>query len=487
MTTVVQAIENPTRMDRVVDAVFRAANRTKVGWSGARGGPLRMSRFAKRYPWIEMLGRVNELHDTMTRGRSGLYREANAYLISSLVSAIGELIVGLVQKPDRTVMSEDLVPPQILRAMGLHAWTAEFLGIVLPLIEPTFVEPYIDIAESTGIAADTCSLPKSTVGLVLDGKMPQPIALVTSNMPCDGGMSQYTLIQRELRVPTFRLDVPHNFHSERAIDYFVGQLERLIAWLEAHTPGRMDWDRMRQICEERNRAMEYELDLWDLIRNRPAPMAAEPIYLAHLLFGISDAGTTRATRVFKRMFDLARRNLDAGVSALEDERYRVALWNPPTVIAIDLFAWAEQAYGAALIMDMISFHRQPFIDSSTPRTMLRGLAQMIMQGPMARHTRGPAENYFSDLFYFYEHFDLDMIWMAAHIGCKNTQALSGMFREKCRERGIPLLFIDYDLSDTRIVSPAGIRRQVEQFMETVMKAERIMPPGPAERAERGSR
>jgi hypothetical protein len=60
--------------------------------------------------------------------------------------------------------------------------------------------------------------------------------------------------------------------------------------------------------------------------------------------------------------------------------------------------------------------------------------------------------------------------MAGHIGCKNTQALNGMFREKCRDRGIPLLIIDYDLSDKRIVSPAEIRRQVEYFMETVMKA-----------------
>ena len=85
---------------------------------------------------------------------------------------------------------------------------------------------------------------------------------------------------------------------------------------------------------------------------------------------------------------------------------------------------------------------------------------------------GALENFFGDLFRIVEHFQLDMIWMAGHIGCKNTQALNGMFREKCRERGIPLLIIDYDLSDTRIVPPADIRRQVEQFMETVMGAER---------------
>ena len=36
--------------------------------------------------------------------------------------------------------------------------------------------------------------------------------------------------------------------------------------------------------------------------------------------------------------------------------------------------------------------------------------------------------------------------------------------------------IDYDLLDTRIESPAGIRRQVAQYMETVMRAAPLAPP-----------
>lgn len=487
MKTVVTKIANPTVTDRAVDLAFKAANLANFGLLGLRQGPLRMRRNMQRYPWLKMLAQVNGLHGTMTRGRTGRFREANALVVHNVVASVNDILLRILDHPERTVMHEDLIPPEILRAMGLNPWMAEFLGIVLPMVEPPYLEHYIDAAESAGIPADTCSLPKATTGIVLEGEMPKPIAIVTSNMPCDGGMSQYTIIERELGVPTIRLDIPHQFYSERAIEYFVGELESLITWLEAHTPGRMDWDRLRDICEERNRMVEYELDLWDLIRNKPAPMAAEPVYLSHLFYGIAEAGTPRATRTFQRVFELARKNLEEGVSALADERYRVALWNPPTMIAIDLFAWAEQAYGAALIMDMLTYHRHPFIDTSTPHTMLRGLAQIIMQGPMARHTRGPAANFFDDLFHFYEHFDLDMIWMAGHIGCKNTQALSGMFREKCRDRGIPLLFIDYDLGDTRIVSPAGLRRQVEQFMETVMKAERLAPPGPAEREEAGRR
>lgn len=431
-----------------------------------------MIRDLRKYPWMLGLLQINDLMGKLLKGRSGTYRRANAESLGMITNGIIEMLEGVFYGGDRLVLHEDMVPPEILSAMGLKHWMAEFLGIVMPMLNPRIMEEYIDVAENEGIPPDVCSLPKSTMGLTLAGNMPQPSAIVTSNLPCDGGMNSYSLIEKKLGVPIFRLDIPHNFHNERALDYFVGELKRMIGWLELHTPGRMDWDRLREICLERNKASEIELELWDLIRQKPAPMAGEPIYLTHLMYMQASPGSPRGTRTYAKILEYAKKIHQTGLGAVPNERYRTVLWNPPTIIFPDLHVWAEQAYGVSLIMDMLTYNRHPFVDTSTPDTMLRSLAQIIMEGPMARHTRGPAENFFGDLFHMVEHFSLDMIWMAAHIGCKNTQALSGMFREKCREREIPLLFIDYDLSDTRIVSPEGMKQQVEQFMETVMRAEK---------------
>ena len=92
-----------------------------------------------------------------------------------------------------------------------------------------------------------------------------------------------------------------------------------------------------------------------------------------------------------------------------------------------------------------------------------------MDGPMARHTRGPYENYFDDIFYLHKQLNIDMIWVANNIGCKSSNALNGMLREKCREKNIPCLIIDYDLMDPRVVTKEGIKSQVEHFMENIMK------------------
>ncbi|MBN1946750.1 MAG: 2-hydroxyacyl-CoA dehydratase [Bradymonadales bacterium] len=457
-----------TLRSRAVTGACRVASSASIASLGFRLGPWLSWRSVRRYPWLKVLLRVNELAARLTAGRAGFYQEAVALLLANVTASIVDSVQGALAMPQRTVLHEDLVPPEILRAMGLHPWMAEFLGMVLPMVDPHAVEGYIDEAENQGIPADSCSLPKATLGLTLCGQMPRPRAVVTSNMPCDGGMMQYVLLERELGVPVFRLDVPHDVSSDRAVHYFAGELMRLIRWLERHTSARMDWDRLRAICEERNRAIEAELDLWDLLRARPAPLAAEPVYLTHLMYTVAEPGTPRGTRMFRAMLQYALRNHEAGLGALAEERHRAVLWNPPPMVFIDLFNWAERAHGVAMVMDMLTFHHHPFVDTRTPRSMLEDLARIIMQGPMARHTRGPAENFFGDLFHIAERFSADMIWLAGHVGCKNTQALVGMLRERCRMRRIPLLIIDYDLLDPRAVSPADIQGQVDRFMETVM-------------------
>jgi benzoyl-CoA reductase/2-hydroxyglutaryl-CoA dehydratase subunit BcrC/BadD/HgdB len=440
---------------------------------GMKHGPINMIRELRRYEWLWYLLNVTGLMKRMVKGRSGLYREAICLAIYTVTSNIGELLEGVFMHPDRLVMNEDMVPTEIARAMGLSTWTTEVLGILLPMLDPTAMEEYIDACENEGIPPDICSLPKSTMGMALKKQLPEALAIVASNLPCDGGMTSYELIEREMKVPVYRLDVPFNFYNERAEKYFADDLKKMIAWLEERTPGRMDWDRFREICERRNRMAELELEIWDMIRTRPAPLAAEAVYLPHLWHFNIAAGSENSLKLYERLASMCRENLAAGKGAVENEKYRAVLWNPPFLHFLDIFNWVERHYGVTLIIDSMTYNGLPLIDTSTPDSMLRGMGNIIMQGPMARHTRGPAENYLDDIFRIYKQFDLDMIWVAGHVGCKNTAALNGVLRERCREAGIPLLILDYDLSDPRIVTHEGMITQVEHFMENVMKAERL--------------
>ena len=154
--------------------------------------------------------------------------------VKSLFNLIGEFL----KTPDKTILHEDMVPSEILYAMGLNGWIGEIMAMFLPFLSTTRNNDYIDMAENSNVAADTCSLPKSAIGMTLSDHMPSPVAIISTNMPCDGGMTSYTVIEEHLKVPAYKLDIPHDFKSPRARKYFTGELKRMIEFLEKNTPGK---------------------------------------------------------------------------------------------------------------------------------------------------------------------------------------------------------------------------------------------------------
>ncbi|NLD79943.1 MAG: 2-hydroxyacyl-CoA dehydratase [Smithella sp.] len=436
-------------------------------------GPVGAIRLLIKNPWLLTLLKVNDLMRRYGRGRTGRYLESICMTLHTIVAGTNDTLKQMFFSPDRLVIIEDLLPTDIMHAMGLAAYQLEGMGIMLPIMDPNSAMKYIDEAENEGMNPDACSLPKTTVGMVLKGHMPTGLALVSSNLPCDAGAASYSFFQRVYDVPIYRVDVPYHFYNERAENLFIEDVKEMITWLEKHTPGRMDWDCFRKICENRNHLLELELELWDMLRVRPAPLASEAVWLSHLWHYNVSPDYDASARLFENLVKLARKNLENNIPATENERYRTIVWNPPFLHFSDIFNWAERTYGLTLMNDSMSYHHHGPIDISTPESMLRGWSRIVMQGPMVRHTRGPAENYLDDIFRAHKQFDLDMIWIANHVGCKGGQAMNGILREKCRERGIPLLILDYDLSDPRIVSHDNMKRQVEHFMDNVMKAKRI--------------
>jgi len=429
-------------------------------------GPRAFLDYRKRYEWLEIPSMPPELRELLPN-RSPGYTAATAVSLNYLVYYALEALRRIAIEPEKLLWHEDIVPPEIFHAMGLVPFLVEALPIVIPNVNNVMAERYIDVAENSGYPADICSLPKTLMGMVESNQLPPPKAVVTSNSPCDGGMASYLMIEKKYNVPVFRLDLPYNFNDQRGLDYYIGEVRRMIAFLEDLYSVELDYDRLREVCEERNRCFSYTLDIWDLMRDSPAPLGGETLVYSHLCYQLG-GGTHAATKLMKQILRIARRSVERDGGGIPNERHRLILWNPPPLVYPELFLWMEKEYGAITVMDMITFRHQYFIDTKSPETMLRDLAVIMAHGPMAQHTRGPYENFFDDLFFMYESFNADMIMMAAHLGCKNTRALLGMFREICRKRSIPLLIFDYDLSDRRPMPPEGIKKQVANFMENVM-------------------
>ena len=454
-------MEQMTFQQQLREIPLKARNYSTLVSLAARIGPLEFVRYYRRYPWMPVATRIHGLMDHAMN-----YRDSMGAVIHLLFQYISGVLETHSKNPENLVWHEELLTGEIPRAMGLTPFMTESLGLIFPLLDSEAAIPYVDRTENAGFPPDMCSFIKTSLGQVLAEELPEPHMILTTNSPCDSAMAGYLPIERQLGVPVFRLDHPYET-NERSLDYYARGLWKMIGFLEEQTGRKMDFDRLKEICEERNRASEYILEFRELMRSRPAPMGG--LLLTMSIFGhMVLPGTKATTKCCKYLRDQAKGRVEKGVGAVDDERIRMVLWNPPFLIDGGLFQWMEETFGAIVVMDMLGYRAYSIIDTSSPESMIRGLAYDMMKGPMARHTRGPASNYYEDLIRLVREYEADMVLIASHQGCKNALAVAGILRELFRKQDIPLLDIQYDLVDPRVTPPEEIRNQVSHFMETVM-------------------
>lgn len=437
--------------------------------------PLKAAKALFDYPWVFDFLKGNGYYRSLADGRTGRHLEASSAAFSATTKALTENLIATFSDPERTVLIENMVPPEICWAMGLNTFIVEVAARILSMMDQHAVHNYLDIAENSGLPTDSCGLNRATMGTILAEDLPPGKVIVSSNLPCDGGMCSYAKLEEMTGLPIYRLDVPYNFKDDAAMDVYVEDMKGLIDFLEANTVGRMDWDKLKEICEGYNEMIEIERETFEMLRNDPAPILGDSIWQPHYYFVNQNPGTETALKLFQKIHDLARANVDEGIPACPDMRHRCLMWNPPTNCYPAIWNWLERAWGVGVLMDMESFGYSEFVDTTSKESMLRTLAKRYMWATMARHSRGPAENFFEDMWTAYEQFDCDMILFPAHIGCKSSMGMIGLLREQCRDRGVNLCVFDYELMDTRVCSRQGIRDQINQFMKNVMKDEPLDP------------
>ena len=414
--------------------------------------------------------REHDLFELWGEGRPPNYQVALGETLALTVDHSIDVFSRMAREPHKLIWHEDIVPPEIIQAMGLIPYMVEGMAGTAPMVSPAQTQHFIDVAENAGYPGDICSLPKTTLGMVLEGRLPPPRAVVCSNSPCDGGMSYYLPIEQKVKVPVHRVEFPWNVYEPRAREYCLKEIRRMIRFLEEIAGHPLDMDRLREVCEIRNQMHGATLELWELIKSKPSPMGGVLLSLSHTAYQVCP-GTTLGLRIIEGVLEVARANHREGKGLVEEEKHRAIMWGTYPAVCPELYKWLEDEYGTVTVMEMSTYNRHPFIDTSSEASMMLDLVDIISKAPMARHTRGPVENFLGDLFRAYEDFQADLVIMGAHQSCKNMRAVLRILREACRRRHIPLLLIDHDMCDARIMSPEGIKSQARDFMDTVMKDE----------------
>jgi benzoyl-CoA reductase/2-hydroxyglutaryl-CoA dehydratase subunit BcrC/BadD/HgdB len=399
----------------------------------------------------------------------GEYSHLFAAAIEHDVAHYRDIAAAMEDGSRRVAMYEFGLVPQLFHAFECAALCLEFFpslysGAALPT-----VYEFLEAAEEAGVPSDTCSTDRFIIGATLKGELPTNAFFVTSSSPCDGTRIAYPILQKVLDCPMLFLDAP--FRDDReAIGYYAGQMkDRLIPFVEQQTGRRFDLDRFREVVVESNRAYELLVDIRDTYRVKPAPHHGMLRMVPYMVFmhGAGRRETTETLRLFQE--DATRRVREGRTEGPFPEKHRVMWVHVPPFYDWELFSWMEEKFGATLVVDSLSSTSvlEP-IETGSLESMLEGMAWQGLDMTMS-FMRFESAAFIDFTMNAYDQYGCDCMIATQHVGCQSICGARGLIREGCRRRGIPLLFIEFDYNDDRVLAREQMRAEMEDFFTTVME------------------
>ena len=378
-------------------------------------------------------------------------------------------------------------PHEILRCFGVLDVYPENFGAVTAMKEKT--SPFMEYAEELGLSTNTCSYLRIEMGFSRAlargestehapyGGMARPTMFITSSRMCDPRIKVFDATRRYLNVPVFMYDymgppcedprITDSKACEHYIDHFVEGLKAMIRFLEEQTGKKLDWDEFTEVVHNSIEMWNLFLEINELRKHVPTPMPSEDLFVVNRPF-MDLTGETEGVEFFREVKQELEERIAAGISVIPEEKYRILWLGLPTWLDMKIYNYLESK-GAVSVMETIFHPYKPFeVDLSDP---LRALATKWFwgwdhggsDGSQVRCGAITGGNHILELIRDYK---ADGVIAHAVMSCRAVSIghrhVTKFLRE---EAGVPVLYLESDMSDPRSYSKTEAREKVDAFIQ----------------------
>ena len=355
--------------------------------------------------------------------------------------------------------------PEIYTAMDLP-WntflTPAFTGAIMP-----GYHEMIDASGKMFRGMDLCTIIRLAAYIVEEDLVPPPTAVVAMLHPCDGiNVVHQTMAKNEKwsKIPVFGADPPY-WADERSYHYYADELKKMVEFLQKHTGITLNMNRLREVIKESNKQIALWQEYNDLRRAVPCPHGGG---MGLEVFGEAmtvHCGMPIGTQWLKDVIADAESLVKQKKGAVPKEKIRLLWFDVLSLgLTMGLFPWLEAEWGAVIVMEMFGYSPYTQIDTSSEDSMFRGMAvRALHEVPMIRQARGVADLFLSDIERIVIDHKVDCVIYPGYMGHKDGSANVGLMREKCRELGVPFLYIGMDLFDDRYTTLDELKDKISKF------------------------
>ena len=362
--------------------------------------------------------------------------------------------------------------PEMIKALDgpVQPYPIEGITVLENLVaDVDFTIKNIDAAEAHGLAAEVCSIDKGALGAAIKKIVPDPCCVLFNNTPCDSQIAASQTLAELTKAPLRLVDIPY-LYGEREIRYVAKQLGSTIPFLEEHTGLKFSWDKLREACEHSNK-MSTHLWEWNEGKKRvPSPQMSKIVGLMTALVVVF-SGDKNGAYVAEELAREVAERIERGEAAVEGgEAVRGIWYQDPVWFDLSFYDWLESELKMTIPMDLFGYYApEGYIDTSTPDTMLEGLARKFVKiMPMSRQFKGPVDLYIDDYLRMCREYSGDCGIFAGHLACKHAWGGIGLFKEASRDAGIPLLVFEFDMFDPRVTSSEALQEEFSRFVNNIV-------------------
>jgi len=344
-------------------------------------------------------------------------------------------------------------PMELIRAFDVVPFDFEVACNLLPAATGGTGSSIMIGAENRGYSRDICSFYRLALGAHLHDIVPKGDLFLTSSYYCNGKAKTNEIIARAKGKESILFEVPNEI-STSSIGYVASQLKEIAAGLEDLTGEELDEDRLRESIRMSNTARASYRQVNQVMKARPCPWDG---YRACLL-GIAGSlfwGSPLRDEINRMLIREMEARIEIG--KVFPESYRI-LWFPwVPVQPTNIFTTLREKQANVVAVEAAKVYWSEMDESKPFEALALKALENLQVGTAERRVKA-----ITDLA---EEYDVDGAIHFSTPACRHENGSFRLIGDALKEKGIPVLNLEGDMTDERNYIADRTMTNLESFFD----------------------
>ncbi len=369
------------------------------------------------------------------------------------VLEISKLGKKLYSKDENIAWCGVTAPFDLLAAMGVTSCFVEFVGAMLSATNTA--AHFMEQAEDSGFATDSCAYHRSVMGAALENAMPEPAFIIGTSSPCTAGLAIMENFAKKYKKDLFILNVPQNYTKD-AVQYLAAQIEEMTHFVSDHTKRELSLEKLGSALENYNQSSQLLKDIYQLASKTPSPVDNNLLKDFGTVVSLM-MGTKEGIDVCQSFKNELGYRIENNLVDPKKEKTRL-MWIQNRIQYPFPINEMLDDLGAKIVTDEMNNVTWEPMDPDNP---YESIAKRIISIPFSMSSTERIKQ----MQKLARKYKIDGAINPCHWGCRQGTGARGLISRGLKEIDVPVLNLEIDCVDSRNLAKGQIETRVEAFLE----------------------